>query len=81
MMTALRAKGKEFESVVLLDVNDGIWPAKQAHTAEQLEAERRVFYVAFTRARSKIIIQISDSFGHRSAVVSPYVRELGLVNS
>ena len=25
LMTALRAKGKEFNSVVLLDVNDGIW--------------------------------------------------------
>ena len=78
LMTALRAKGKEFDSVILLDVNAGIWPHKKAKTPQQLEAERRVFYVAFTRARENVVMLVSDHIGNAQAVVSPYVSELGL---
>lgn len=72
LMTALRAKGKEFDRVILLDVRDGIWPNKNAVTPNQLEAERRVFYVGFTRAREQVSI-----LTHKSAGMSPYVEELG----
>ena len=78
LMTALRAKGKEFDSVILLDVNDGIWPNKHAVTPEQREAERRVFYVAFTRAMKTVLILVSRQLGNRDAVPSPYITELGL---
>ncbi len=78
LMTALRAKGKEFDSVILLDVNEGIWPNRNARTQEQREAERRVFYVAFTRARKKVLMLVSSRLGSKEAVVSPYIGELGL---
>ena len=78
LMTALRAKGKEFEIVFLLDVLDGIWPNKNAQTPAQLEAERRVFYVAFTRARKRVVMLLNDRIGNYEAVVSPYVGEMGL---
>lgn len=42
-MTALRAKAKEFDKVILLDVEADMWPNKNARTPEQLEQERRVF--------------------------------------
>lgn len=73
LMTALRAKGKEFDNVVLLDVQDQIWPNRNARTQQQLEAERRVFYVAFTRAREQITMLL-----RKGAVPSPYIQELGL---
>lgn len=78
LMTALRAKGKEFDAVVLLDVLDGIWPNKNAKTLPQLEAERRVFYVAFTRARKKVVMLLNDRIGKYDAVTSPYLDEMGL---
>jgi len=78
LMTALRAKGKEFDSVILLDVNEGIWPSRNARTQEHREAERRVFYVAFTRARKKVLMLVSTHLGSKEAVVSPYIKELGL---
>ena len=78
LMTALRAKGKEFDTVVLLDVLDGIWPNKNAQTPAQLEAERRLFYVAFTRARKKVVMLLDNRMGNYEAVVSPYIDELGL---
>ncbi len=78
LMTALRAKGKEFDTVVLLDVVDGIWPHKKANQLRQWEAERRVFYVAFTRAKQRVVMLVPTHFGDKETTISPYVGELGL---
>ena len=73
LMTALRAKGKEFDKVILLDVIRDIWPNKNARTPEELESERRVFYVGFTRAKEHIAMLTHKDYG-----MSPYIEELGL---
>jgi DNA helicase-2/ATP-dependent DNA helicase PcrA len=78
LMTAIRAKGKEFDTVILLDVNDEIWPNRNAKTPAQKEAERRVFYVAFTRARKRVLMFVSNNYRNRKAAPSPYVDELEL---
>jgi DNA helicase II / ATP-dependent DNA helicase PcrA len=78
MMTALRAKGKEFDSVILLDCNEGIWPSKLAETEEQMEAERRVFYVAFTRAKKRITIVVNEKMLGTEINPTPYLCEMGL---
>lgn len=78
LMTALRAKGKEFDTVILLDVNDDIWPNRNAKTPAQREAERRVFYVAFTRAKKRILMFVSNNYRNRKALPSPFIDELGL---
>ena len=80
LMTALRAKGKEFGTVVLLDVIDGIWPHKKANQLRQLEAERRVFYVAFTRAKQRVVMLVPTHFGDKETTISPYVQGLGLLD-
>lgn len=78
LMTALRAKGKEFDAVILLDVNAGIWPSKLAETEEDLEAERRLFYVAFTRARKRITLLVDERVLGEHMAPSPYIQEMGL---
>lgn len=78
LMTALRAKGKEFDTVVLLDVNDGIWPSRRAETQAQKEQERRVFYVAMTRAKRRLICTVSGQIGDAPAAPSPFLAEAGL---
>ena len=80
LMTALRAKGKEFDTVVLLDVVDDIWPHKKANQLRQREAERRVFYVAFTRAKQRVVMLVPTHFGDKETAISPYVQELGLLD-
>lgn len=72
LMTATRAKGKEFHTVVLLNVNNGIWPSKHAKTSHQQEEERRLFYVAFTRAKKRVIMLL------KGTDPSPYIEELRL---
>ncbi|CAA9892388.1 DNA helicase [Candidatus Methylobacter favarea] len=78
LMTALRTKGKEFDVVVILDCNQDIWPSKLAITDEQQEAERRLFYVAFTRAKKHIVLMVNDQMFQELAIPSPYIEEMGL---
>ena len=79
LMTALRAKGKEFDAVLLLDVNEDIWPSKLAKTEAQIEQERRVFYVAVTRARKRLVMLVNGRILDAAAAPSPYLAEMGLV--
>lgn len=78
LMTALRAKGKEFDAVILLDVNDGVWPSKLAIEPDQKEQERRIFYVGFTRARKRLIALVNETILGTSVLPSPYLAEMGL---
>lgn len=79
LMTALRAKGKEFDTVIMLDVNDGIWPSVHAETENQKEQERRLFYVAMTRAKSKLVMTLSGRIDDKVMARSPFIAEAGIV--
>lgn len=77
LMTALRAKGKEFDTVVILDANDGVWPLR-AKTPAQVESERRLFYVAMTRAKRRLVITVSGRIADQAAIPSPFLAEADL---
>jgi len=78
LMTALRAKGKEFDAVIVLDCNQGIWPSKFAKSEHDLEAERRLFYVAITRAKRQLVLVVNDEILGESTCVTPFIAESGL---
>ena len=62
LSTIHASKGLEYDRVVLLDAFDGVLPAKPeicCRTPEdtrQYEEDRRLFYVAMTRARHKLVL-------------------------
>lgn len=56
LMTMHASKGLEFDTVILPDVNEGKIPSKQSDTPESIEEERRMFYVAMTRAKKNLYI-------------------------
>jgi len=61
LMTVHAAKGLEFPAVFLCGLSEGIFPGKRANTREKLEEERRLCYVAFTRAKDRLFL--SDAAG------------------
>lgn len=59
MMTLHSAKGLEFNTVILVGLEEGILPSNQSIGQENVEEERRLFYVGITRAREKLLIAYS----------------------
>lgn len=51
LLTMHGAKGLEFTYVCIADVNEGVIPGKRSRKLEEIEEERRLFYVAVTRAK------------------------------
>lgn len=56
LITMHASKGLEYNTVILPDLIEGNVPQKQAGRPEEIEEERRVFYVAMTRAKEKLIL-------------------------
>lgn len=63
LMTVHAAKGLEFPTVFLCGLSEGIFPTKRANTPEKLEEERRLCYVAFTRAMDRLYLSDASGFG------------------
>lgn len=59
LMTFHGAKGLEFRIVILIGVNEGIIPLVHGRGEENLEEERRLFYVGLTRAKEELILVTS----------------------
>ncbi len=56
IVTMHGSKGLEWPIVIIPDVNEGHIPHKKAITDEELEEERRMFFVAMTRAKEKLFL-------------------------
>ena len=50
------AKGLEWDAVFLVGLTDGTMPIQHAETPEEIEEERRLFYVGVTRARTRLAL-------------------------
>ena len=75
IMTYHASKGLEFSTVFLPDCNEGIIPYRKSVSEEQMEEERRLFYVAMTRAKEHLHILYLDGDKDRRHLVSRFVRE------
>ena len=62
VMTVHKAKGLEFEHVILYDATDGNYPLFLCKTEEEREEEARVFYVGLSRARKRLSILYPRTF-------------------
>lgn len=65
ILTMHGSKGLEFERVFLPDVNEGIIPGKNVITESAIEEERRLLYVAMTRAKEELNIYCTKERGRK----------------
>ncbi len=75
VMTMHSAKGLEFPVVYIPDANEGTTPHSKAVLDADMEEERRMFYVAMTRAKDRLHIYYSRERYHKKQEVSRFVRE------
>lgn len=76
LMTMHAAKGLEFDTVFVIEANEGSCPYKKATTGEEIEEERRLFYVAMTRAKRKLVISYVKEKNGKDLLPSRFVSEL-----
>jgi DNA helicase-2/ATP-dependent DNA helicase PcrA len=85
LMTIHSAKGLEFDSVFITGLEEGLFPHENSlQTTDGLEEERRLMYVAITRARKRLYLTFSQTrllHGQtRYNVKSRFVEELPEAN-
>ena len=64
--------------VFVVDVNEGIVPHHKAGLPADIEEERRLFYVALTRAKDRLHVAAVRERYHRKTDVSRFIGEAGL---
>lgn len=70
------SKGLEYDVVIIIDANEGITPHRKALLLEDMEEERRMFYVAMTRAKQRVhIFSVKERF-HKELAFSRFVGEI-----
>ena len=77
LSTLHSAKGLEFRQVFLVDVNEGLMPYKKAVLKQEIEEERRLFYVGMTRAKERLVLCCVKKLRGKEVEPSRFIREAG----
>ena len=64
LMTIHAAKGLEFPYVFICALNEGVLPSRKTQTTEAMEEERRLAFVAVTRAETGLFLTCADGTAH-----------------
>lgn len=75
LSTLHSAKGLEYENVYLIDVNEGVMPYKKAVLDQEIEEERRMFYVGMTRAKKNLHLFSVKQLNQKDADISRFIAE------
>jgi len=75
LSTMHSAKGLEYRIVFVIDANEGICPHHKALLPADIEEERRLFYVAMTRAKERLHLCAVRERYHRKQEISRFIKE------
>lgn len=76
LLTMHGAKGLEYKAVFIIAVNEDIIPYKKAKLPGEVEEERRMFYVAMTRAKEYLTISYTKERNGKELIPSRFVENL-----
>lgn len=79
LMTVHTAKGLEFPYVFLIGMNEGIFPSRKTRTKEGMEEERRLAFVAVTRAKEQLVLSEAGgrNFDNSERYPSRFLLDIG----
>jgi DNA helicase-2/ATP-dependent DNA helicase PcrA len=78
LATIHAAKGLEWDHVHVIGLSEGLLPISYARGLEQIDEERRLLYVAITRARRSVSLSWSAGNGRAEREPSRFLQELGI---
>ncbi len=78
LATMHSAKGLEFDYVFIMNGVEGVTPHKKSVTDSEIEEERRMFYVAVTRARYGLYIYVPKTMYGKTGKVSRFINEMNM---
>lgn len=79
LMTIHKAKGLEFEAVIIIGLEQGILPSLQQNSQLELDEERRLMFVAMTRARKYLYFSsVYYNSQNHTFTSSQFIRESGV---
>lgn len=70
------AKGLEFDTVFIIGANEGTTPYRKAKLSGEIEEERRLFYVAMTRAKKQLVITYTKEKNGKNISSSRFLCDL-----
>ncbi len=73
LLTIHKAKGLEFSIVFIIGCNDGLLPHYKNGNEED---ERKLFYVALTRAKEEVYLSYTDTYNNKISNRSPFVEDI-----
>ena len=76
LTTMHSSKGLEYEVVFVIDSNEGVTPHKKAVKEADLEEERRLYYVAMTRAKTYLFLYSVKELYQKEVMLSRYIGEI-----
>ena len=71
LMTVHTAKGLEFPVVFVCGLDEGVFPSRKCDTPEAMDEERRLAYVAMTRARERLFLSDAEGIDNDNLVKYP----------
>jgi DNA helicase-2/ATP-dependent DNA helicase PcrA len=82
LMTVHASKGMEFPYVFICGLNEGIFPGRRVNMPEEMEEERRLAYVAMTRAMDRLYLSDSEGLGNDGIFKYPsrFIFDIGREN-
>lgn len=74
VMTVHKAKGLEFETIIVFGAVDGMYPFFRSRTDEERKEDKRVFYVALSRAKKRLYVSYHDNANRYPKKLTPFMK-------